>query len=70
MDTEKKPKDHLQAIFRDIADGEIKKINLSEVNVSSLRTRAAQLNAEAGYTQYRVSVDNLYGLVRISNNIQ
>lgn len=65
----KKPKDHLQRIFKDIADGDIKSLPLAEANVSSLRARAGQLNREAGYQKYRVSVDSLLGLVRIANSL-
>lgn len=65
----KKPKDHLQRIFNDIADGDIKSLPLVEANVSSLRARAGQLNREAGYQKYRVSVDSLLGLVRIANSL-
>lgn len=65
----KKPKDHLQRIFNDIADGDIKSLPLAEANVSSLRARAGQLNREAGYQKYRVSVDSLLGMVRIANSL-
>ena len=59
----------LRAMFRGVADGDIKTLALEDTNVSSLRTIAANLNAEAGYQKYKVSVDSLYGVVRIANDV-
>lgn len=62
-----KPRENcLKAIFREIKTGDIKTVELAEVNVSSLRTKAAELNRDAGYLKYRVSVDSLLGVVRIA----
>lgn len=63
-----KPRENcLKAIFRDIAEGDIKTLPVAETNVSSLRTRAGELNREAGYQKYRISVDSFLGVVRIAN---
>lgn len=62
-------KNCLKALFRDIAEGDIKTLALDETNVSSLRTRAAELNQDAGYQKYRISVDSLLGTVRIANGL-
>ena len=59
----------LKMMIRGIADGEIKQIAMTDVNVSSLRAVAGALNTEVGYTKYRVSVDSLYGVVRIANDV-
>ena len=59
----------LKMMFRGIADGEIKQIAMTDVNVSSLRAVAGALNTEVGYTKYRISVDSLYGVVRIANDV-
>ena len=62
-------KDCLTAMFRGIAEGDIKTLAIKDTNVSSLRTIAGSLNAEAGYQKYRVSVDTLLGKVRIALNV-
>ena len=63
-----KPRENcLKAIFRDIADGDVKVVPLAETNVSSLRTRAAELNRDAGYQKFKVSVDSFMGVVRIAS---
>lgn len=59
-------KNCLKAIFREIKTGDIRTIPISDVNVSSLRTKAGELNRDAGYSKYRVSVDSLLGVVRIA----
>ena len=59
----------LRAMFRGIAEGDIKTLAIEGTNVSSLRTIAASLNTEVGYQKYRVSVDSLYGVVRIANDV-
>lgn len=48
-------KDCLKAMFRGIAEGDIKTLAIKDTNVSSLRTIAGSLNAEAGYqnTEYQ-----------------
>ncbi len=65
----KKDSKFLQAIFNSVADGDIKTIAIGEANISSLRTRAGQLNRRAGYQKYKVSVDSLLGVVRVANNV-
>ena len=42
---------------------------MEDVNVSSLRAVAGALNTEVGYTKYGISVDSLYGIVRIANDV-
>ena len=37
--------------------------------MSSLRAVAGALNTEVGYTKYGISVDSLYGIVRIANDV-
>lgn len=59
----------LKMMFRGIAEGDIKTLAIKDTNVSSLRTIAASLNTETGYQKYRVSVDSLYGVVRIANDV-
>lgn len=61
-------KDGLKDIFTGIKPGEILSYPLKEVNVSSLRTRAGELNRLAGYTRYSVSIDNVTETVRVINN--
>ena len=58
----------IKEAFSGIKAGDIRSYPLAEVNVSSFRTRAGELNRVAGYTKYSVSVDNMTGLVRIMNN--
>ena len=58
----------MKEAFSGIKAGDIRSYPLEEVNVSSFRTRAGELNKAAGYTKYSVSVDNMMGLVRIMNN--
>ena len=58
----------IKEAFSGIKAGDIRSYPLAEVNVSSFRTRAGELNRAAGYTKYSVSVDNMMGLVRIMNN--
>ena len=60
-------KNSLKALFESIADGDIKTIALQDTNVSSLRTRAGELNREAGFQKYIISVDSFLGVVRIAN---
>lgn len=58
----------MKEAFTGIKAGDIRSYPLDEVNVSSFRTRAGELNRAAGYTKYSVSVDSMTGLVRIMNN--
>lgn len=66
--TEKK-RDWLKSIFDSVAEGDIKTISITETNISSLRTRAGQLNRAAGYQKYKISVDSLLRVVRIANGV-
>lgn len=58
----------LKEAFTGIKPGDIRIYQLDDVNVSSFRTRATELNAEAGYTKYSVSIDSLTGTLRVANN--
>ena len=58
----------LKAAFESIKKGDIRSYPLDEVNVSSLRTRAGELNMAAGYTKYSVGVDNMTHTVRVMHN--
>ena len=58
----------LKEAFSNISVGDIRSFPLEDVNVSSFRTRAAELNIAAGYTKYLVSVDNMTRTLRVMNN--
>jgi hypothetical protein len=57
----------LKEAFTSIKAGDIRTYPLGEVNVSSFRTRAGELNAIAGYTKYSVSIDSLTQTLRVMN---
>ena len=61
-------KPYLVEAFKDMKKGEIRYFSLDDVNYSSVRTRAGELNMDAGYTQYSVSIDRLLNQVRIVRN--
>ena len=54
--------------FAGLKPGDIRSFPLEECNWNSYRTRAGELNREAGYTKYSVSVDSLTKTVRIIHN--
>ena len=54
--------------FIDLKPGDIRSFPLEDCNWNSYRTRAGELNREAGYTKYSVSVDSLTKTLRIINN--
>lgn len=58
----------MKETFTGIHKGDIRSFPLEDVNVSTLRTRAGELNKAAGYTKYSVSVDNMTQTVRVMNN--
>lgn len=58
----------MKEAFTDIKAGDIRSFPLEDVNVSSFRTRAGELNTLAGYTKYSVSVDNMTQTLRVMNN--
>lgn len=58
----------LKEAFIGIRKGDIRSFPLEDVNVSSFRARAGELNKAAGYTKYSVSVDNMTQTVRVMNN--
>lgn len=58
----------LKDAFTGISKGDIRSFPLEDVNVSSFRARAGELNTAAGYTKYSVSVDNMTQTVRVMNN--
>ena len=58
----------LKDVFSNIAEGDIKSYPLEDVNVSSFRARAGELNRMAGYTKFSVSVDTLTQTLRVVNN--
>ena len=61
-------KEGLKQAFVDIPVGDIRSFSLEDVNVSSFRARAGELNIIAGYTKYSVSVDNMTQTLRVKNN--
>ena len=61
-------KDGLKQAFVDISVGDIRTFPLEDVNVSSFRQRAGELNRKAGYTKYSVSVDMMTQTLRVRNN--
>ncbi len=58
----------LKEAFSNIEVGDIRSFPLDEVNSTSFRTRAGELNRAAGYTKYSVSVDSLTQTLRVRNN--
>lgn len=60
----------LRALFAGMADGEIRVWRRDEVNVASLRTRAAEMNRVAKWKKYVVSWDRLTDMVRVKRNIK
>lgn len=58
----------MKEAFSGIKVGDIRTYPLEDVNVSSFRSRAGELNKAAGYTKYSVSVDNLTQTLRVMNN--
>lgn len=58
----------MKEAFTNIKAGDIRSFPLDDVNVSTFRTRAGELNAAAGYTKYSVSVDNMTRTLRVMNN--
>lgn len=58
----------MKEAFTGIKAGDIRTFRLEDVNVSSFRTRAGELNSAAGYTKYSVSIDSLTGTLRVANN--
>lgn len=58
----------LKYAFVGIAEGDIRDFPLEDVNISSFRTRAAELNIAAGYTKYSVHRNELAGLLQVKNN--
>ena len=69
MNKTEKKRDWLKSIFDSVAEGDIKTISITETNISSLRTRAGQLNRPAVYQKYKISVDSLLRVVRIANGV-
>ena len=61
-------KSNLNESFNTLKAGDYLVKPLSDVNVSSYRTRAGELNRAAGYTKYSVSVDAFTGTLRIIHN--
>lgn len=61
-------KGYLKDLFTNIAAGDVRIFPLDEVNVSSCRSRATELNMAAGYTKYSVSVDRMLQTLRVLNN--
>lgn len=61
-------KGSLKEAFSGIEGGGIRSFQLEDVNVASFRTRAGELNRDAGYTKYSVSVDKVAGALRLINN--
>ena len=58
----------MKEAFTGINKGDIRSFPLEDVNVSSFRTRAGELNRDAGYTKYSVSIDNMTQTLRVMNN--
>lgn len=54
--------------FIELKPGDIRTFPFDECNWNSYRTRAGELNREAGYTKFSVSVDRLTNSLRIINN--
>lgn len=61
-------RDGLKDIFSRIEPGNILTFSLDDVKVPSLRTKAGELNMQAGYRKYSVSVDSVTKKVRVINN--
>jgi hypothetical protein len=55
--------------FVGLKPGDIRTFPFDECNWNSYRTRAGELNREAGYTKYSVSVDRLTNTLRIIHNV-
>ena len=55
--------------FVGLMPGDIRTLPFDECNWNSYRTRAGELNKEAGYTKYSVSVDRLTNTLRIIHNV-
>lgn len=60
----------LTALFERMKPGEIRVYREGNVKLSSLRTRAAELNVKAGYTKYSVSVDRYLHTIRLFHNLK
>lgn len=60
----------LTALFERMEPGETRIYKIGNVKLTSLRTRAAELNVKAGYTQYSVSIDRLLGTIRLLHNLK
>lgn len=63
-----KRKRYLVEMFMGMKKGEIRTFPLENVNYSSVRTRAGELNMDAGYTRYSVSIDRLLKRIRVVHN--
>jgi hypothetical protein len=61
-------KQGLKKAFTDIPVGDIRSFPLEDVNVSSFRARAGELNTAVGYTKFSVSVDTMTQTLRVRNN--
>lgn len=55
----------LKAAFSAMAVGEIRSFPMDSINLSSIRTRAGELNKDAGRTIYSVNWDRFTDSVRI-----
>lgn len=55
----------LKAAFSEMAVGEIRTFPMDSINLSSIRTRAGELNKAAGRTIYSVNWDKFTDSVRI-----
>ena len=58
----------LKEAFIGIRKGDIRSFPLEDVNVSSFRARAGELNTAVGYTKFSVSVDTMTQTLRVRNN--
>ena len=59
---------NIKMMIRDVESGGMRQIEMvPEVNPSSFRSIAVELNREAGWTKYRINVNSVLGLLTIIN---
>lgn len=61
-------KGSLREYFEGLAVGDIREFPRGEVNESSLRTRAGELNTAAGFPKFSIGIDRFQNTIRIMRN--
>lgn len=58
----------LKDVFSNIGQGEMRTFSMDDYLERSVRQRAVELNREADYIKYSVSIDRLTNTIRVINN--